>query len=120
MTAKKPAPAAKPASKPTAEAKPAKAAAKPAARNGDRMTRLALGLSLVAKIVADHRGVVSYQPGAAGTFLRKWSTLEEPALDSQLDLFDVLPDEPQRDEIPVHYAQLAANPKPLAAKGKRR
>ena len=64
--------------------------------------------------------LVSYQPGAAGTFLRKWSTLEEPALDSQLDLFDVLPDEPQRDEIPVHYAQLAANPKPLAAKGKRR
>lgn len=62
--------------------------------------------------------LVSYQPGADGTFVREWSTLEEAATDSQLDLFDVLPDEPQRDEIPVHYAQLAANPKPLAAKGK--
>lgn len=64
--------------------------------------------------------LVSYEPGAAGTFLREWSTLEEPAMDSQLDLFGVLPDEPQRDEIPVHYTQLAANPKPLAVKGNRR
>lgn len=65
--------------------------------------------------------LVSYQPGAAGTFMREWSTLEEPAAtDSQLDLFDVLPDEPRRDEIPVHYAQLAANPKPLVTKGRRR
>lgn len=64
--------------------------------------------------------LVAYQPGAAGTFMREWSTLDEPATASQLDLFDVLPDEPQRDEIPVHYAQLAANPKPLAAKGRRR
>jgi hypothetical protein len=64
--------------------------------------------------------LASYRPAAAGTFLREWSTLEESATDSQLDLFDVLPDEPQRDEIPVHYAQLAVNPKPLTAKGRRR
>jgi len=64
--------------------------------------------------------LVSYQPGEGGTFLREWSTLEEPATDSQLDLFDVLPDEPRRDARPVHYAQLAANPKPLSAKGRKR
>lgn len=64
--------------------------------------------------------LVSYQPGEGGTFLREWSTLEEPATDSQLDLFDVLPDEPRRDAVPVHYTQLAANPKPLAAKGRKR
>lgn len=64
--------------------------------------------------------LVSYQPGTAGTFLREWSTLEKPVTDSQLDLFDVLPDEPQRDEIPVHYTRLAANPKPLVVKGRTR
>lgn len=64
--------------------------------------------------------LVSYRPGEGGTFLREWSTLEEPAPDSQLDLFDVLPDEPRRDSVPIHYTQLAANPKPLSAKGKKR
>ena len=64
--------------------------------------------------------LVSYQPGTAGTFVREWSTLEQPEPDSQLDLFATLPDEPQRDEIPVHYTQLAANPKPTAATGRKR
>lgn len=64
--------------------------------------------------------LIAYQPGPVGTFLREWSTLEHSEPDSQLDLFDVLPDEQQRDEIPVHYALLAVNPKPLVAKGRKR
>jgi hypothetical protein len=62
--------------------------------------------------------LVSYRPEKAGTFVREWSTLDEQT-QSQLDLFDVLPGEPQRDEVPVHYTELAANPKPTAAKGKK-
>lgn len=74
-----------------------------------------------ANTLADAQVVelISYKPGAAGTFQREWSTLEEPESDSQLDLFATLPDEPQRDAVPVHYTQLAANPKPLAAKGRK-
>lgn len=64
--------------------------------------------------------LISYKPGAGGTFLREWSTLEETESDSQLDLFATLPDEPQRDAVPVHYTQLAANPKPMAAKERKR
>ena len=64
--------------------------------------------------------LVAYQPGKGGTFLREWSPLEEPADDSQLDLFAVLPGEARRDEVPVHYAELAANPKPMVAVGSRR
>ncbi|WP_234009898.1 type III restriction endonuclease subunit M [Mycobacterium colombiense] len=60
--------------------------------------------------------LVSYRPGKGGTFVREWSALEEPETHSQLNLFDVLPGEPQRDRVPVHYAELAANPKPMAAK----
>lgn len=69
---------------------------------------------------AQRIGLVSYHPNRGGTFIREWSTLEEPEADSQLDLFAGLPEEPQRDEVPVHYAELAANPKPTVAKvGKR-
>ena len=64
--------------------------------------------------------LIAYQPGRAGTFVREWSTLEQPESDSQLDLFATLSDEPQRDAIPVHYTQLAANPKPTAARGRKR
>ena len=64
--------------------------------------------------------LVSYEPGVVGTFVREWTTLEETEADAQLDLFSALPDEPQRDAIPVHYTKLAANPKPLAAKGRKR
>ena len=64
--------------------------------------------------------LIAYEPRAAGTFVREWTTLEEPEPDSQLDLFAALPDEPLRDAIPVHYTQLAANPKPLATRGRKR
>lgn len=64
--------------------------------------------------------LVAYEPGRDGTFLREWSTLERPQLESQLDMFATLPDEPQRDAVPVHYTQLAANPKPMAEKGRKR
>lgn len=75
-----------------------------------------------ADTLADARVIelVAYQPGTTGTFVREWTTLEEPESDSQLDLFATLPDEPQRDAVPVHYKELAANPKPLAAKGRKR
>ncbi|TDZ94281.1 type III restriction endonuclease subunit M [Mycobacteroides salmoniphilum] len=63
--------------------------------------------------------LVSYQPGKGGTFIREWSTLEEPEPAAQLDLF-ALQGEPQRDGVPVHYADLAATPKPTAAKGRKR
>lgn len=64
--------------------------------------------------------LVSYRPGAGCTFTREWSVLEEPEEDSQLDLFASLPGEPQRDELAVHYAELAANPKPTVAKTGRK
>lgn len=75
-----------------------------------------------ADTLADAQAIelIAYQPRTAGTFVREWSTLEERECDSQLDLFATLPDEPQRDGVPVHYTQLAANPKPLAAKGRKR
>ncbi|AXO22171.1 type III restriction endonuclease subunit M [Mycobacterium avium subsp. hominissuis] len=75
-----------------------------------------------ADTLADARVIelVAYQPRTAGTFVREWSTLEEPQSDSQLDLFATLPDELQRDAVPVHYTQLAANPKPTAARGRKR
>ncbi len=63
--------------------------------------------------------LVGYRPGKGGTFLREWSTLEEPPPEAQMDLF-ALPDEPQRDAVPVHYAELAANPKPIERKGRKR
>lgn len=63
--------------------------------------------------------LVAYQPGTGGTFLREWSTLEEPEPDTQMDLF-ALPGEPQRDAVPVHYADLVANPKPTERTGRTR
>lgn len=63
--------------------------------------------------------LVSYQPGEGGTFLREWSPLEEGKPTAQMDLF-ALPGEPQRDAVPVHYAELAANPKPTERKGRKR
>lgn len=63
--------------------------------------------------------LVSYQPGEGGTFVREWSPLEESEPADQMDLF-ALPGEPQRDAVPVHYAELAANPKPTERKGGKR
>lgn len=82
-----------------------------------------LGTNIVrADTLADSAVIelVSYTPGEGGTFLREWSPLEESGDDSQLDLFALLPDEPLRDAVPVHYSELAANPKPLEAKGGKR
>lgn len=62
--------------------------------------------------------LVAYRPERGGTFIREWSTLEEP--ESQFDLFAMLPGEPQRDEIPVHYADLSVNPNPTVAPRKKR
>lgn len=62
--------------------------------------------------------LVSYQPGAGSTFIREWSTLDEPGPDAQLDLF-ALPGAPQRDAVPVHYADLATNPKPTERMGRK-
>ena len=45
--------------------------------------------------------------------------MEEPPPAAQMDLF-ALPDEPQRDAVPVHYGELAANPKPTERKGRKR
>ena len=41
-----------------------------ACRRGERLLFSGLGLSLVAKIAADHRGVVSYLPGEPGAVFR--------------------------------------------------
>jgi hypothetical protein len=61
--------------------------------------------------------LVAYHPGVGGTFTREWSCLEEP--EGQLDLFGITRGEPQRDALPVHYADLAAYPKPTVAAGRR-
>ena len=49
----------------------------------------------------------------------RFSPLEESEPADQMDLF-ALPGEPQRDAVPVHYAELAANPKPTERKGGKR
>lgn len=63
--------------------------------------------------------LVSYQPGQDGTFVREWSPLEESEPADQMDLV-ALPGELRRDAVPVHYADLAANPKPTERKDKKR
>lgn len=63
--------------------------------------------------------LVAYQPAKGCTFIREWSTLEQSEPEVQMDLF-ALPGEPQRDEVPVHYTELAANPKPTAAKSRKK
>ena len=82
-----------------------------------------LGTNIIrADTLADAQKIelVSYRPGKDCTFIREWSTLEEPEPDSQLDLFDVSHGEPQRDAVPVHYTELAANPKPTTARARKR
>lgn len=56
---------------------------------------------------ADTIEFVDYEPGRRGTFVREWSKLGESG--RQLGLFSVL----KRDEVPVHYSQLAAFPDPV-------
>jgi len=56
--------------------------------------------------------VVEYQPQAIGYFMRAWSMLDgsSPA-ETALTLFHQVP-EPKRDEVPVHYLDLASTPDP--------
>jgi SAM-dependent methyltransferase len=56
--------------------------------------------------------VIDYQPFRDGYFTRVWSILDDSAAATmQLDLFHQAP-EPKRDEVPVHYFDLAATPEP--------
>jgi hypothetical protein len=56
--------------------------------------------------------LVEYVPGGGGTFVREWSrpldpTTTEPNLFSLIDV--------RRDELPVHYSDLARQPDPVTA-----
>ena len=50
---------------------------------------------------------IDYQPGRRGTFVREWSALASHGI--QLEMFSRL----HRDELPVHYAELARYPGPI-------
>jgi hypothetical protein len=54
--------------------------------------------------------LVEYQPGGGGTFVREWSRPLDPAA-GEPNLFS-LP--PRRDEVPVHYSELARQIEPTA------
>jgi hypothetical protein len=55
---------------------------------------------------------IDYRPGLNGTFVRVWSMLDDSAsVETAPDLFNQVP-QPKRDEVPVHYSQLAATPEP--------
>lgn len=59
--------------------------------------------------------VVAYQPLRGGLFLRNWSLLDDSAeAQSEPDLFNPEP-QPKRDQLPVHYTELAAHPEPTRA-----
>jgi hypothetical protein len=62
--------------------------------------------------------LVAYQPGPDGTFVREWSNLQDPK--PQLDLFEMLPGESQKDAIPIHYAELSSHPNPTVANRRKR
>lgn len=55
--------------------------------------------------------LVSYEPGSGGTFRREWSFPLDPAA-RELNLFSI---PPRRDEVPVHYSELARRPGSAAA-----
>lgn len=56
--------------------------------------------------------VIDYQPSRGGLFLRVWSMLDNSAEPEPIrDLFHPEP-APKRDEVPVHYTELAAHPEP--------
>jgi SAM-dependent methyltransferase len=59
--------------------------------------------------------LIDYQPVRDGYFTRVWSMLDDSASGrTQPDLFHQAP-EPKRDEVPVHYCDLAATPEPKSA-----
>lgn len=60
--------------------------------------------------------LVEYRPGSRGTFTREWSRPLDPAADEP-NLFS-LP--PRRDEVPVHYSELARQAEPTAADSAQR
>jgi hypothetical protein len=69
---------------------------------------------LQANFLADASSteVIDYQPVRSQCFLRVWSMLDESAMaQSQPDLFHQEPT-PKRDEVPVHYLDLAKTPSP--------
>jgi SAM-dependent methyltransferase len=56
--------------------------------------------------------VIDYRAIRGGYFVRVWSTLDDSvAIETEPDLFHQEPAE-KRDEIPVHYADLAVTPRP--------
>jgi hypothetical protein len=52
--------------------------------------------------------LVEYRPGPAATFLREWSFL-----DAEQNVPSLFSPEPRRDEAPVHFSLLRANPEPV-------
>ncbi len=64
---------------------------------------------------ASRTEVVDYHPMPGGYFRREWSMLDDSAVAQRMpDLFHPEP-APKRDEVPVHYAALAANALPTLA-----
>jgi hypothetical protein len=55
--------------------------------------------------------LVEYRPGSVGTFIREWSRPLDPAADEP-NLFSR---NVRRDEVPVHYSQLARQTEPVLA-----
>ncbi len=60
--------------------------------------------------------LVAYEPGANGTFVREWSRPLDPAA-SEPNLFTLAP---RRDEVPVHYSELARQTEPTVADSAQR
>jgi hypothetical protein len=60
--------------------------------------------------------LIEYKPGGGGTFIREWSRPLEPAADEP-NLFS-LP--PRRDQVPIHYSELARQTEPTAADSTQR
>lgn len=55
--------------------------------------------------------LVAYDPGANGTFIREWSRPLDPAA-TEPNLFTLVL---RRDEVPVHYSELARQTEPAVA-----
>ena len=60
--------------------------------------------------------LVDYEPDSGGTFIREWSRPLDPAA-GEPNLFS-LP--PRRDEVPVHYSELARQTEPTVADSAQR
>lgn len=60
--------------------------------------------------------LVAYEAGANGTFIREWSRPLDPA-EGEPNLFTFAP---RRDEVPVHYSELARQTEPTVADSAQR